>query len=529
MTTTKTCLKFHHQKATHALLNLLCATLRWHDLSMNADNMKNTLLKTTTLLAVLFTTGPASGSGDFLVKVGDSWAGRLQAIQLLESTQMKIDVISDEWIRVESPNLEVLEAELAPLMTNGDVVEIQPNYKLKLIQPIQWEDPLRRQAVWNGLFDRGMLYDPTNPPADNPAIPAAPKLQQGADPLLKNQWGHRVVGAVEAWRTAPMKNAITVAVIDTGVDYTHEDLLPSMWRNPGETGLDAKKKDKSTNGVDDDGNGYVDDVVGWDFASNDRLPYDLTLKRADIVFKGGNPGHGTHCAGTIAARGSNKLGISGVAPKAQIMALRFLTENGIGTTADAVKAVRYAVKNGAKVINSSWGSEGEDKEHPADNKALHDAVAYAESKGVIFVAAAGNGHSGEAYDNDNDPLPAYPASYPHDIIISVTAVDSNGNLGSFANWGAKSVDLAAPGLAVYSTMVSNHYSQNIISMDGWDVPWDGTSMAAPYVSGAVAYYWANNPHLNWKQVKQTILKSVSPLPSVRGKTVSGGQLDMRRL
>lgn len=479
--------------------------------------------------ALLFTSSLFAGprhAEEFLVKLNDSWSGKLQSLQLFTSSQMKINVISNDWIAVKSSSLETLEEELSPLLESGDIEFIQPNYKLKLIHPIQWEDPLRRQAVWRGLFKSGHLYDPSNPPPDNPEIPAAPKDHAGADPLLKNQWGHNKIGVVEAWRARPMRNAITVAVIDTGVDYTHEDLLPSMWRNPGESGVDSNGKSKETNGIDDDNNGYVDDVVGWDFFSNDRLPYDLTLKRADIVFRGGNPGHGTHCAGTIAARGNNALGISGIAPVAKMMALRFLSEHGEGDTVNAVKAVRYAVDNGAKVINASWGSEGEDANAP-ENKALHDAIAYAESKGVIFVAAAGNGHNGTAYDNDVDPLPAVPASYANENIISVTAVDADGNLGSFANWGARSVDLAAPGLSIYSTMVDNRYDQNVISMDGWDVPWEGTSMAAPYVTGAIAYLWSVNPGLSWQQVKQTVLSHTTPLPSLRGKTVTGGQLNLR--
>ncbi|MEN0058019.1 MAG: S8 family serine peptidase, partial [Bdellovibrio sp.] len=211
-----------------------------------------------------------------------------------------------------------------------------------------------------------------------------------------------------------------------------------------------------------------------------------------------------------------------------IMSLRFITEKGQGTTADAIKAIRYAVDNGAKVLNNSWGSEGED-EDSAGNQALKDAIQYAQDNGVLFVAAAGNGHKGVGYDNDTDKAPAYPASYNHDIIISVAALDSHNQLGSFSNWGAQTVDLGAPGVKVFSTVVEQNYSDVVIDKLGFKATWDGTSMAAPHVAGAAALYWSLHPQKTWQEVKAAILGSAQKIPALENKVVSNGKLDVGAL
>ena len=174
-----------------------------------------------------------------------------------------------------------------------------------------------------------------------------------------------------------------------------------MWRNPGETGFDSNGNDKSRNGIDDDGNGYVDDLMGWDFANNDNKPFDMFEKSIFKILLGGNPGHGTHCAGNVAARGDNGKGIAGVAPHVRIMAMRFISADGGGTTDAAISSILYAVDNGARILSNSWGSEG-DGGDAAASQALQDAIDYAQSKDVLFVAAAGNGHLGVGYDNDTD-------------------------------------------------------------------------------------------------------------------------------
>ena len=431
-----------------------------------------------------------------------------------EISGAKTERLTDEWVRVQLPK----HMSLHSLMKNPSIEAIQPNYKITLPEDFSIQDPLRKAALAkmlrrNPQFNMMAIQD-------NPAIPNAPQPTTGADPLFSKQWGMLNIGVEEAWKVTKGSPEMIVAVIDTGVDYTHEDLLPNLWRN---------EKEIPNNGIDDDNNGYIDDVIGWDFVSNDNKPYDLYMSPLDILFKGGNPGHGTHCAGNVAARGDNGKGIAGVAPNVKIMSLRFISEKGQGTTADAIKAIKYAVDNGAKVLSNSWGSEGEDPSEGNENKALRDAIQYAQDKGVLFIAAAGNGHKGVGYDNDTDKLPAYPASYPNENIVSVAAINSSDQLGGFSNWGLRSVDIAAPGVAVFSTTVGSNYSDTVIDKFGFKATWDGTSMATPHVAGAAALYWSAHPEKTWQDVKAALLGSAKKVNALNNKVVSGGKLDVGAL
>ncbi|MBY0315685.1 MAG: S8 family serine peptidase [Bdellovibrionales bacterium] len=354
----------------------------------------------------------------------------------------------------------------------------------------------------------------------DPAIPTNFVETTGPDKDSTKQWGMTDIGLTEAWNTGGTQGSaeIVVAVIDTGIDYTHEDLAKNIWRNPGETGTDGSGKDKATNGVDDDNNGYIDDVVGWDFAKNDSKPYDT---------KGANPGHGTHCAGNIGAAVNNGKGIVGIAPNVKMMALRFLTEKGEGDIAGALKAIKYGADNGARILSNSWGSEGDgtgdgqnDEEDAAASKALQDVISYAKDKGVLFIAAAGNGKApfGIGYDNDTDKKPAFPASYDVENIVSVAALNSQDRLGQFSNWGKRTVDIGAPGVGVYSTVPGNKYMNM-----------DGTSMACPHVAGAAALYWSKHPNATWLDVKNALIQSAKPISALNNKSVSGGKLDLRKL
>lgn len=289
------------------------------------------------------------------------------------------------------------------------------------------------------------------------------------------------IDAPEAWEIAQGDDVI-VGVIDTGIDYTHPDLYNNLWTNPGEIAND---------GIDNDGNGYVDDYYGYDFINNDSDPFD------DV-------GHGTHVAGTIAAQSNNNTGVVGVAPNAKVMALKFLGNFG-GSTFDAIEAINYAVMMGADITNNSWGGGG-------PSQALYDAIANAGSAGQLFVASAGNGGSDSLGDN-NDFLPSYPASYDLDNIISVAASDHQDQLSSFSNYGLESVDLAAPGVDIVSTVPGGYDSFN------------GTSMAAPHVTGAASLLLSQNPDLTPTQLKDQLLSTVDPVAELQGLTVSGGRLN----
>jgi thermitase len=480
------------------------------------------------LATVLCTSGAwAATAGDLLVKLAPGSKTSLLTLQSrLPAGTFIEDLGVNGWVHVKVPAAKFQSFHTNALLSSPGVLKVTPNHTITLMANWKVTDARLKAKIQQHIND----IPGTPPKADNPALPTGKSGGTGDDTLFSHQWGMNQMHVKEAWSVTKGSPDMIVAVIDTGVDYTHEDLVDNLWRNPGETGTDAQGRDKASNGVDDDNNGYVDDVIGWDFASNDNKPFDLSASMTQILFSGGNPGHGTHCAGNVGARSDNGKGIAGVAPNVSIMPLRFITEKGQGTSGDAVKAIKYAVDNGAKVMSNSWGSEGDDAGDP-DTQALHDAIQYAQDHGVIFVAAAGNGHSGVGYDNDTDAKPGMPASYPNDNIISVAAIDEAGKLGSFSNWGAKTVDLAAPGVNVFSTVTNEtKYNDVVVDMPGViHATWDGTSMATPHVAGAAALYWSAHPEKSWREVKDAVLSTVKRNSVLSGKMVSGGQLDVLNL
>lgn len=303
------------------------------------------------------------------------------------------------------------------------------------------------------------------------------------DPKMESQWAHNMVNSRQAWDISTGNSSVVVAVIDSGIDYTHQDLGGNMWTNPREA---------AGNGVDDDGNGYVDDVYGWDFANDDSRP----------MADDSSSYHGTHVAGTIGAVGNNGIGISGHAPNVRLMALKFLNSGGSGLRSNAIKAIDYAVHNGAKILSNSWGGG-------TYSQALYEAIGRAKSAGVLFVAAAGN--SGK----DNDASEFYPANYAHDNVISVASSTSTDKLSSFSNYGRTKVDIAAPGSSIYSTKNGNSY-QTL----------SGTSMATPLVSGVLATMIALRPDLNYKQVKGALFTSgVDVSSTFTGKVLTNGRIN----
>jgi subtilisin family serine protease len=304
------------------------------------------------------------------------------------------------------------------------------------------------------------------------------------DPYYPKQWAHGKVHSPQAWDVS-QGEGVTVAVVDSGVDYTHPDLRDNMWVNSREI---------PNNGIDDDGNGYVDDIHGWNFVSKNNQP------KTEV----GGSNHGSHVGGTIGAVGNNRIGVMGHAPRVKIMALKFLGKSGSGYTSDAVKAIDYAVRNGAKVINNSWGSYSK-------STAVSQAIDRARAAGVLFVAAAGN--SGK----NNDSKPFYPASFPQDNVVRVASSTSADKLSSFSNYGAKTVDLAAPGSNIYSTVDGNSYATK-----------SGTSMASPLVSGVLATMVSLRPDLDYRQIKAALLGSVDKLSAFSGRVKSGGRINALR-
>ncbi|MEW6606185.1 MAG: S8 family peptidase [bacterium] len=321
------------------------------------------------------------------------------------------------------------------------------------------------------------------------------------DPLFNMQWGLHNLGqtkgkedadvdAPEAWDFHTGSREIVIAVIDTGIDYNHIDLKDNIWINEGEI---------PKNGIDDDENGYVDDVYGWDFFNWDNDPMDDSYP----IY------HGTHVSGIIGAIGDNSQGIAGMNWKIKIMPLKSFCKYGYAYLSNILPAIQYAIKMGANVINASWGSI-------FPSEALKEMIDYAGKNGVIFVAAAGNFRM----DLDNPPkirgrsIGFYPAGYDLPNIISVAASDHNDKLAWFSNYGKTSVDLTAPGVNIISTKFGNEYRYL-----------SGTSMAAPHTTGVVGLMLSQNLTINQRDIIETILDRVDPLPEFKEKVKSGGRLN----
>ncbi len=313
------------------------------------------------------------------------------------------------------------------------------------------------------------------------------------DPQFEEQWAlsntgqeggktNADISALKAWDKTKGSDKIVVAVLDTGIDYTHQDLAANMWFRPD-----------NVPAYEDAQLGTFDDEHGFDAADNASDPMD-------------DNGHGTHCAGIIGAEGDNDEGIAGVNWHVQIMPLKFLGKGGFGTTKDAIESINYAIDRkqhgvNVRVINASWGST-------MYSKALEDVIRAAGEQGILFVAAAGNNGT------NNDKNPHYPSNYDLPNVVSVAATDRNDQLTSFSNFGVKTVHIAAPGKDITSTWIGGIYRDA-----------SGTSMATPQVAGVAALILANEPNLTVEQLKARLLKSVDKLDSLNGKVSSGGRLN----
>ncbi len=325
------------------------------------------------------------------------------------------------------------------------------------------------------------------------------------DPLLVDgkQWGIENTGqlggiegsdvsAAEAWDIANDASGVIVAVLDSGIRYTHEDLVANMWVNPGEI---------AGNGLDDDNNGYIDDVHGINTVgiNGERTPESEGDPMDDL-------GHGTHVAGIVGAVGNNGVGITGIAWSVKLMGLKFLDSQGEGSDADAIECINYAREQGAHIINSSWG--GLDF-----NPLLGDAIQEANEAGIYFVAAAGNESS------NNDDQPNYPSSYAYPNVVSVTATDKRDGFATFANYGETEVEIAAPGVGIHSTYFSSDSSYRALS---------GTSMATPFISGAIALLITQFPEEPMASILNRLYSSTDTLESLARRCRVGGRINLAR-
>src|SRR3989338_4130451 len=338
-----------------------------------------------------------------------------------------------------------VEEGIQKYLQNPDVEYVQPNYILRI--KTTTPNDTGYANLW-GLHNTGQTVNNTSGIVD-------------AD-----------IDAPEAWDITTGSDNVVIAVIDSGVAYDHPDLKDNIWTNPGETSC--------TDGIDNDGNGYVDDCKGWDFVGNDNAPYDFN-------------GHGTHISGTIAAKGNNGLGVVGVNWNVRIMPIRTFDASDSVTTANLISGIQYATQGGANIINGSWGSY-------SYNQALFDAIKAFGQAGGLFIAASGN------KSNNNDLYPIYPSSYNSPYIISVAATDQNDTLASFSNYGATSVDVGAPGVNIYSsTLPARVFSENFESgatgwttggTSNWSITAESSNSPTHSETDSPGSYYSNNTDSN---------------------------------
>jgi len=414
-----------------------------------------------------------SVKGELIVKLKNP---SLKSVQMLS----KLGVSVAREIKLSYGSLHVVKVNSQKSMTNvisdlknSDLVEYaEPNfiYKIeghKATQDIATDFAAPSDPMFGQLW--GLKNTGTNEPKNSSAMQGT----AGAD-----------IDALRAWEITKGSRSVKVAIIDTGIDYNHPDLKNNIWTNQAE--LNGRP------GVDDDKNGFIDDIHGWDFANNDNDPLD-------------GHGHGTHCSGTIGAEHNNGVGVAGVMSEVTFIAVKFLSDAGSGTLEDAVKAIDYATKLNVDIMSNSWGGGGY-------SEALKEAIVRAGSAGIVFTAAAGN----DSADNDNSPH--YPSSYDVPNVIAVAAHTIGDSLADFSCYGKRSVLIAAPGHNILSTVKSG----------GYDV-YSGTSMATPHVSGVIGLLIAKEGRISHADLRARLIATSTPVRAYRRKTVSGGRINAYNL
>ena len=333
-------------------------------------------------------------------------------------------------------------------------------------------------------------------------------LGRPSDPMVGEMWFLEKISAFKGWDYRSTSPDIIVAVIDSGIHFDHEDLQGQIWRNTGEI---------PDNGKDDDGNGYKDDVRGWNFfANNADAGAEFVRATAKCKRRKGKAWfeyHGTHVAATIGAIGNNRRGVVGVTQRVRIMPLKvFGGPCGVTKLSNLIQAVKYATDSGAHIINMSLGG-------PSSSAILRRQIEAAIKRGIIVAAAAGNNGS------DNDVRPMYPANYPTPGLISVAATDRKDSLAKFSNFGLRTVDLAAPGVDILSAVPGTGRGGRVKSEYR---KLNGTSMATPIVAGALALMLAHNSNISNLEIEKLLLGAVDPVPGLRKSTITGGRLNMEK-
>lgn len=413
--------------------------------------------------ASIFATANAAPYNGYIVKVkkGSNFLNQ-KSLSKVGTVTKVADTTFGTFARLET-NKGLSDKAFAAFASNPDIEYVEPNYIITL-----------------------------------DSVKAGEEAPTPKDPSFRKQWGMKNDGkngsifssgvagedinALRAWSLTKGSNEVRIAVIDTGVDYTHPDLKNNIMVNAAEL--------NGTKGVDDDANGYVDDIYGYDFAGKDADPQD-------------GHGHGTHCAGNIGAS-HDGAGIAGVMGNVKMLPIKFLSDSGSGETIDAIASIDYAIKRGVHVMSNSWG--GGERE-----QSLEDAIKAAEAAGITFVAAAGNESS------NNDSTDSFPANYQVSNVISVGSMTSSGTKSSFSNYGIKAVHVMAPGSSILSTYKRGGYTTM-----------SGTSMATPMVAGIVGLLLSQEPNLTPAQIKERLVSTSVKSSKLQSASVSGGRVDAYR-